>query len=528
MNRFWALLRLNFKSMLAAFSLGNRKKKALSGWGALLFLAALGLYMSSVYSFSLASALAAGGALALLPAMMSVLACMMGLLLTATAGGGILFGGRDADFMLALPVSAFEVMLSKILALYLENAVFSFFIMAPMGVAYLVSGGTGGVGFALRLLLATFFLPLLATTLGVILGFLLTLLSSRMRRKALVQNILYLVFFAGVMVGSMRINTLFQALQSNPQSVAAAFSRGVLAPFGLFARAVTGGPGAMLAFLGACALPFLLVVWLFSLRYKKILTRANTSAMRSDYHLGRVGVSSPLAALLRMEARRYFGTPSYLLNTSFGSLMLLLATGFACFKTGEVRAALAMIPGGTLPLVCAAVCLMASTICTTSVSLSLEGRSLWILKESPVRTSDIFSAKILFNLMVALPIPAVCAVVLCALLGVGAGGTLLVLLLLCAVCGFISVYGMAVNLHFPKLDWENETIVVKQSASAMLGVFGGMILTAVLALVYLFLLMDKMSFAAFGLLAAALLLAGALLLLRFLATRGKQIFWELN
>ena len=52
---------------------------------------------------------------------------------------------------------------------------------------------------------------------------------------------------------------------------------------------------------------------------------------------------------------------------------------------------------------------------------------------------------------------------------------------------FSCVYGLAVNLHFPVMDWENEASVVKQSLSATLGGMGGFILSilCIAAIVFL-------------------------------------------
>ena len=45
-----------------------------------------------------------------------------------------------------------------------------------------------------------------------------------------------------------------------------------------------------------------------------------------------------------------------------------------------------------------------------------------------------------------------------------------------ALSAFVSLGGAAANLLFPRLDAENDTIVCKQSLSAMIGVLGGMAL----------------------------------------------------
>lgn len=40
---------------------------------------------------------------------------------------------------------------------------------------------------------------------------------------------------------------------------------------------------------------------------------------------------------------------------------------------------------------------------------------------------------------------------------------------------FSTVLGTWINLHFPNYNWQNEVEMVKQSASSMLGIFGGII-----------------------------------------------------
>ena len=78
--------------------------------------------------------------------LMALMACVMSLMFTLFAASGLVFGGKDSDIVLALPVPAFTVMLSKILALYLENLVFCGLWMLPTGAAYLVYAGLGGAG----------------------------------------------------------------------------------------------------------------------------------------------------------------------------------------------------------------------------------------------------------------------------------------------------------------------------------------------------------------------------------------------
>lgn len=177
MRKLWVLLKLNFRAMLRAFSFrsgaGSIKKKAAGGLGALLLMAFLALYLSGVYSFLLASMLAEVGIVEMVLPLMALMACVMSLMFTLFAASGLVFGGKDSDIVLALPVPAFTVMLSKILALYLENLVFCGLWMLPTGAAYLVYAGLGAgqaAGFCVRLLAAALFLPLLPSVLALLGG----------------------------------------------------------------------------------------------------------------------------------------------------------------------------------------------------------------------------------------------------------------------------------------------------------------------------------------------------------------------
>ena len=49
--------------------------------------------------------------------------------------------------------------------------------------------------------------------------------------------------------------------------------------------------------------------------------------------------------------------------------------------------------GAEIAFILAAGCLIITTVCTTSSSISLEGKHLWVLKAHPIKVRDIFLAK---------------------------------------------------------------------------------------------------------------------------------------
>ena len=86
---------------------------------------------------------------------------------------------------------------------------------------------------------------------------------------------------------------------------------------------------------------------------------------------------------------------------------------------------------------------------------------------------------------------------------------------------FVALFGLWDNLLLPKMDCPNDTIVVKQSASAMVGIFGGMLLVGAGIGVYLW-FGHLAGFSAYVLVCGALLAAADVLLWRWLRTRGAR------
>ena len=134
MRKFLALLTVSFKSMLFTSTGRNRgKRKALTGFGAIALFAFVALYVSGTYSVMLLGVLAPLGMESLLFIYMGLGALAGGLLYTVFAVKSVVFGGKDNDLMLSLPISSTMRMVSRVLAIYLENLVFSFFVLASIG-----------------------------------------------------------------------------------------------------------------------------------------------------------------------------------------------------------------------------------------------------------------------------------------------------------------------------------------------------------------------------------------------------------
>lgn len=120
----------------------------------------------------------------------------------------------------------------------------------------------------------------------------------------------------------------------------------------------------------------------------------------------------------------------------------------------------------------------------SACSISMEGKQWWLMQTLPVTEKEVLRSKIWANLLVVFPFYLVSELLaFLALRPVGINAVcLLVVPVLYTVYG--AKMGVAINKKFPIFDWDNETRVVKQSASSLVmllvGGLSGMIPLAVL------------------------------------------------
>ena len=530
MKKFFALAKVQLRSLLTSLRVGGSRKRAASGWAAVLAAAGLCVYVSGIYSFAMAEQLAAAGALHLLLLLMPAMAVAAGVVFTAFAAQGVVFGGRDADLLLSMPVPGWMVLGSKLIALYVENLVFCLFLVLPAGAAWLWHGGEGGALFVLRLVAGALFLTLLPTVLSLAAGAVLSWLGGRLANRKAVNLLLYALLLAGVFAAAVQLNLGVTALVAGEMGaeIEGAFTGWGL-PFLWFQRGVCGSWMPLGAFcLGTLALA-LLAAGLCARFYQQILTGLRSHGRRAAYRLSGVNAAGRRRALLRKEAERYFGTPIYLFNTGIGLVMLPVAGIASVVMGGRFRDMLVQAGAGDVPLLflaAAVIAFMLSTVAITGSSISLEGRHLWILKEAPVAAGEILDVKAGFQLLLVCPCVLVCCVGLTWGLGLALTEGAALLAAGLAFAGFDALLGLTANLCFPKLDALNDTVVVKQSAAAFASAFGGM--AAALACAGIVWLLTGVTGgpAALGV-CAAVLLAGCAGLYGWVHSRGVERFREL-
>lgn len=472
MKKVMQLIRVQIWDIMASmFAIGDYKKKKTKAFyaGLALVVIVLGRNFYS-FAFLLGISLKAFDSMEVLLSLFMAITCIMVLFTTIYKVKGTIFGFKDFDLVMSMPVSNGKIVASRLILLYIVNFAFVLIAIVPMTVAY-GKLARPGVMFYLLNLIAMIFMPLIPIIIASVLGTVLAYVTMRLKYS----NILYIVFIFILVIGWIFIMPSFvqasqEAMVETSKALAGRINR-IYPLAGLYSKAVAKSDfGALIIFIGFSVLAFLIFSWGVGKVFIRINTEIMTVRYKADYRMGELKSSSPLMALYKKDFKRYFASPIYVLNTGFGMAILLLfsiAMPFINLKNlfGE------MLPVGLIQEVMPLIIMFCmATSCTTMASVSIEGKNLWIVRSLPVSTATVFASKILVNLSVLAP-SFLASIVMGITLRLPFINGILVVLSVASFAIFVSVYGLLINLSFPNLSWSNETVIVKQSAASLISIF---------------------------------------------------------
>lgn len=456
----------------------------------LIFMLCIFLVIGALLAFYIAGAawiLCVAGAGESVPGFVAAVSGMAVFLFTLVKAGPVLFASGDYEMLTALPLKPSAILTSRLLHMYVSSLLLSVLTVVPAGVVYGLMTSPSPVVYVL-MFISLFFIPLVPLTTASLAGTVIMAAGSRVRHK----NLLIVLLSMSVTVGILAVTMLFstKAENMNLQDMAGMIRSAVMQvnrmyPLtALYTSGTAGGNAAAAAGFAAVSLGvFLLFIALVQWKYVQISSALHTYGAKKNYRLQNLKRRSVLGALYGKEIRRYFASNIYVMNTLVGYiLMAVAAIGIAAagldklegyLQPGGIETALPVSLGGMLPFLLSLLVMMGGT---TSSSISMEGKQWWIPKSLPVPSGLILDGKMLVNLTLAVPAILLSGTILTVSGQTGGLKPVWLFLVPLAYACFSSVLGITINLKMPVFIWDNETTVVKQSASTMVSVLGGMLL----------------------------------------------------
>ena len=409
--------------------------------------------------------------------------------LTAGIVGGIfscyttLYAAKDNDLLLSFPIPPIRILIAKLSGIYLNILFYLLLIMIPATVVFLIHAPLTPFAVIFSLCLP-FFLAILALVLSALLGFGIALLSAKISRFLRPLTIALVIAFLGAyFYVYTQISDILKAILANADAVGEKV-KSIFYPFYVYGTAATGDAIHFLIFALLAIVLFAAALILLSRTFLSFAT-ANRGAPVQKYKEVAVKAVSVRRALFKKELRRFTGSTTYMLNTGLGILFIPVA-GIALifFKDGITEARATIGAGATALLATAALIFLAAINNMAAAAISLEGKNLWILRSYPIKTKDIFIAKLSLQLILTLPLLLIPITTFVIFLDLGVVYSLLMILATILFVIFNAIYCLVLNLKWPSFAWINEAVPLKQSAPATLSVFGGWALAVLLIGVY--------------------------------------------
>ncbi len=496
-NKFFLLLKAGLLYTFSTSKMGFGSKSRAKKIGIIILFAFLGIYLaafSAVITVLFYGKVASAGLKMLIPSLFVSASAILNLLSALFTSAGFLFKAKDLPILFPLPVSHRTILAVKFTQFYLTEVLISLISLGVSMVTFYVLDGVTLMGLITGII-GIFIAPRLPMSIGVAIAFGVGMLIRNFKYKNQITTAITVISSVALVLAYYATSNLQgDFIIANAQALIDKVSS-IYFPTKLFVNAFEGDVLSLLLFVAVNVLPLIILFLLVSLRYSSLVASFNTERTSSNYKYTAGGTSSTFGTFLSKEIKRVLSSSMYILN-SCSSMLMLGMYAILSFKLKTLPDQLfgvsPELAEDILYLTMAGLIALACGFTSTSTSsISLEAKTLWILRSIPVDIKTIFNAKALTNAIIQLPVATVAVIVICIVLGFSIVKSLLLLALAAIVLLAASYGGLATNLLFPKLDWQNEMQVIKQSAAAGLYILFAFVVTtlfiglAVLGMIFL-------------------------------------------
>ena len=463
MSKIWILIRAQLINFFPINEIREPRNKKQSS----VVIASFGIITLAIfcciYNIMTAKTLVQVGQQELIPAYMVAVSSFSILFLTIFYSNGILFGSRDIEMLLSLPLKSSDIISSKFIFMYLLNFLIGFIFMLPGGIVWVLNGSLNVLHIILYFT-SMIFVPLIPMCIAACMGMIVVVVSSYFKRKNVIALIL-----SFAMIGIIGYIAVSAMKSGNEDSIEIMLSKQIIGLYpmsGLFVQHTNFpmyiGMGLFIAFSTAV---FYIFVKIVAMKYGLLNTLAKTTSRYSDNKKS-YNRKSIFLALYEKEMGRFLSSYMAVLNAGLGVILLCVFSIFLLFNSVEQIGESSGIENineylsNFAPLFIAS---MLSLSCPAASAISLEGKNIWILQSSPVKVKMILNSKIAVNL--TLHLIGYMISIFVFTLKLDMNFIQIINLIIVPICYsiFITVIGISLNKKYPNYEWESEMMVVKQS-----------------------------------------------------------------
>lgn len=400
---------------------------------------------------------------------------------------GILFDAKDSDLLFSLPIKKSTIFFVRIFKLLVFQYLYNLLFMLPAFAVYAYFEKPG-ISFYLISIIMTLLIPIIPTIISALLGSIIKTISVKFKAQKLIQVLSTTIVFIGIFFLSFKLKDIITRVVQNAMSINNTLTN-IYYPAKLYIQLIQDFKiQDFLMLLAINIIPAILFIYIASINYFKVISKSKetSGSKKRKNNIQNIKTKSKIQALISKEIKRYFSSTVYIFNTAFGIILMLVITITLCVNLdGAINAVLEgedigltmeqiknYIPKIYFQIVIYTACMTS----ITSSSISLEGKSLYILKTIPIETRKIFKAKIITSNIITMPIMFISEIIFFIAFRPEKKDIIFILLATIIMPTLTAIIGLLVNLKHPKLNASSDTEVVKQSASSGISVLIGMVL----------------------------------------------------
>lgn len=384
---------------------------------------------------------------------------------------------KDNEFLLSLPVPPVKLLIARTSGVLLTSLMYSALLWIPSLAAYwhIVPVTAKNIIFPVLLL---FVIALFVSVLSCILGFLVALIAVKTKGRSILTVIFSLTVLVLYYIVYFKVINSIREIAAHLDELGSTV-RSWMHYLHLLGKAAEGGVIPLLIITAVTAALAAVCLFVLSRTFLRFAFSGSTASKPAKSG-NTTDMRKPDTALLFREYRHFTSVSTWMLNGGFGLLVMPVGAVALLIKSKAVRNLIILLDeilpdvAAALPVFAlAAAGLLISTNCILAVSVSIEGKSMWILQSLPVEPRDVLRAKERMCIQMSVPPVLFFSVTACLVLRLQTAEILLVtagsLLFIWAVADF----GLFLNLRRPNLNWTNAATLTKQSLPVLINLFGG-------------------------------------------------------
>ena len=398
-----------------------------------------------------------------------------------------LYLSKDNDLLLSLPIPVGSILAARLASVYLLGLMYSAVVIVPAVVVYWIVAPVSVLA-VIGSLLLIILISVIVLILSCVLGWCVAKISQKLKNKSFLTVFASLLFLAAYYFVYYKAQMIISDLIAHAQDYGEKLKASVY-PLYLFGKVGEGDVSAMLLYtiviFAICALTF----WMLAKSFLSIVSASGKTA-KVAYKEKKTRQKSVSSATLAKEFARFTASPNYMLNCGLGSVFLFIFGGVLLAKGNVFMQMMRQIfgegGGRGIPVVfvVTAICMIASMNDMAVPSVSLEGKSIWVLQSLPVDPWNALRAKLLVQILVTGVPVLFCDICMMVVLKGGILEMLLALLVSGLFVVLMAMVGLVLGLKMPNLTWTNENAPIKQSISVIIAMFGGWILCVGMGVLY--------------------------------------------